>query len=90
MILGTFPSIAISESILEHIAKSMRADPLSIRRLNLYKQGDVTPAGQPLPFFNISYLMDQIIQSSDYVARSVEIEKFNLANRWKKRGISLT
>jgi len=34
--------------------------------------------------------MDQIVQSSDYVSRSKDIEIFNQQNRWKKRGISLT
>ena len=58
--------------------------------MNLYSQGDITPVGQPLPYFNVSYLMDQIMQSSDYVSRSQDIEIFNQQNRWKKRGISLT
>ena len=72
------------------MAKSLILNPLSIRRLNLYNQGDVTPAGQPLPYFNVSYLMDEILKSSDYATRSQDIETFNQQNRWKKRGISLT
>lgn len=76
--------------MLEHVAKTLNADPLSVRRLNLYNQNDVTPAGQPLPYFNVSYLMDELIKSSDYEARLNEIQQFNQANRWKKRGISLT
>jgi xanthine dehydrogenase molybdopterin-binding subunit B len=75
---------------MEHISKSLLVDPLVVRRLNLYKQNDITPAGQPLPYFNVSDLMDQLMKSSDYVNRCKDIEQFNQLNRWKKRGISLT
>lgn len=78
------------ETMIEHVSKYLAGDPLSIRRLNLYHVNDVTPAGQPLPYFNVDKLMDQLLASSDYVNRVKEIDGFNQANRWKKRGISLT
>ena len=34
--------------------------------------------------------MDELINSSDYNNRLNDIQQFNQANRWKKRGISLT
>ncbi len=43
---GFFPSIAIIENIIETVAKYLKADPLKIRQLNMYKKGDVTPTGQ--------------------------------------------
>jgi xanthine dehydrogenase/oxidase len=75
---------------MEHVSKSLLADPLIVRRLNLYKQNEITPAGQPLPYFNVLYLMDELIESSNYSNRCKDIEQFNKQNRWKKRGISLT
>ena len=87
---GTFPSIAIMESMIEHVAKRLDLDPLDVRRINLYKKGEVTPCGQPLPFFNVDSLIDSILVSSDYYARLGQIKEFNANNRWKKKGISLT
>ncbi|CAF0756244.1 unnamed protein product [Brachionus calyciflorus] len=87
---GTFPSIAIIESIIEHVAKYLDKEPLEIRQLNLYKKSDVTPIGQPLDYFNAEELINSIRETSEYDKRIVEIKKFNQENRWKKRGISLT
>lgn len=89
-ILRFFPSIAIMESMIEHVAKYLKADPLAIRQINLYKKGDVTPVGQPLPYFNVDQLIDQIKDSSDYLNRVNQVNDFNKNNRWKKKGLSLT
>jgi xanthine dehydrogenase/oxidase len=64
-------------------------DSLQVRRINLYKKDEVTPYGQPLPYFNIDKIMDELKVTSDYEKRVAEIAQFNKNNRWKKRGISL-
>lgn len=56
----------------------------------MYKKGDITPAGQPLTYFNCDQLINTVKQTSDYDIRVTQIENFNSENRWKKRGISLT
>ena len=68
----------------------MNADPLKIRQLNLYKRGDTTPSGQPLPYFIVDELINQLIVTSDYANRLNGVADFNKNNRWKKKGISLT
>ena len=35
------PLIFIMESMIEHVAKSLGKDPLEVRKLNLYTQGQV-------------------------------------------------
>jgi xanthine dehydrogenase/oxidase len=87
---GSFPAIAIIESIVEHVAASINKDPLQVRLMNFYQKGDLTPTGQPLTYFNVDTLTSQLITSSNYRDRINEIKEFNKANRWKKRGISLT
>jgi xanthine dehydrogenase molybdopterin-binding subunit B len=68
----------------------LNADPLKLRQLNLYKKGDTTPSGQPLPYFIVDELINDLIVSSDYVNRLNAVNDFNKNNRWKKKGISLT
>jgi xanthine dehydrogenase molybdopterin-binding subunit B len=68
----------------------LKADPLKVRQVNLYKKGDITPSGQPLPYFIVDELIDNLMVSSDYIQRLNEVKVFNKNNRWKKKGISLT
>lgn len=76
--------------MIEHVAKYMKEDPLKIRQINLYKKGDITPVGQPLTYFNVDELIDQLQISSDYRNRLNQVNDFNRNNRWKKKGLSLT
>jgi xanthine dehydrogenase/oxidase len=86
---GTFPCISIMEYIMEHVAKYLKKDVLSVRILNLYKKGQITPHGQPLPYFNVDEIIENLTTTSDYMKRCNDVVSFNKANRWKKRGISM-
>ena len=77
------------ENIIEHIASYLQIDPLSIRRLNLYKEGDVTTYGQRLEQWNVPRLLDELIESSDLVQRQKAVEQFNRANNYRKRGLTV-
>jgi xanthine dehydrogenase molybdopterin-binding subunit B len=87
---GFFQLIAIMEIMIEHVASYLKLDPYDVRVANLYKKNDVTPIGQPLPYFNADIIMQQLRQTSEYDKRRDEIRAFNSQNRWKKRGISMT
>lgn len=76
--------------MIENVAKYLNADPLKIRQLNLYKKGDVTPTGQPLPYFIVDELISSLIDSCDYQNRLNAVNDYNKNNRWKKKGISIT
>jgi xanthine dehydrogenase/oxidase len=86
---GTFPSIAIMEYMIEHVARYMNLDVLQVRQANLYKKGQVTPHGQPLPYFNVDTIINNLIDTCQYNQRLNDIMVYNQENRWKKRGISL-
>ena len=86
---GTFPAIAIMEHIIEHVAKALNKDPLAVKTLNLYNKNDVTPYDQPLPYFNVGDIINQLITSSDYNNRFSQVLAYNQQNRWKKKGITL-
>jgi xanthine dehydrogenase/oxidase len=75
--------------MVEHVATYLKVDPLVIRRLNMYKEGDITYFGQPLERWNIPRLMDELIKSSDFIQRQKDIEAFNKLNTYRKRGIAI-
>ena len=77
------------EYIIEHIAKKSNIDPMLVRSANLYKVNDLTPFKQPLPYFNVDSIMNQLKQTSDYEKRLNDIKVFNASNRWMKKGISM-
>jgi xanthine dehydrogenase/oxidase len=86
---GSLPAIFIIESIMEHVAKSLNKSPEEVRMINLYQKGQLTPLKHPLLYCNISGLWSQLIESSDFETRQDEVNAFNTANRWKKKGLSV-
>lgn len=86
---GTFPCISIIEYVMEHVAKYLNKDILSVRTLNFYQKGQNTPHGQPLPYFNLGEIVNNLITMGDYTQRVQDVTNFNASNRWKKRGLSL-
>jgi xanthine dehydrogenase/oxidase len=97
---GTIQPNAIIEDAIEHVAHQLsqtlgrRVLPEEIRRQNLYRTGspgsyDETHFGQDLEFCNIRELWDSLYESSDFANREQEVQRFNRANRWRKRGIAM-
>jgi len=60
-----------------------------IRARNFYKEGDITHFGQRIEGFNIPRLWTEIQSSAEVVQRKQEVEKFNQANKYRKRGLSV-
>ncbi|XP_065844418.1 uncharacterized protein [Oscarella lobularis] len=86
---GALAATFIMESMMEHVAKTLNRSPEVVRFANLYKKGQVTPYGQPLPYCSLSSLWLQLMTACDFVSRLKAVETFNEANRWKKRGLSV-
>ena len=40
-ISGSIQATYVIETMMEHVAKALGKDPLEVKRLNLYRQGDV-------------------------------------------------
>ena len=78
---GSTQAIAVMETMIEHVAKVLKVDPFKIRTLNYYQKGDTTPYGQPLPYFNVDILTDQLLASSDYQIRAKQVAAYNASNR---------
>jgi xanthine dehydrogenase large subunit len=97
---GPQGAIAI-ENILDSIARRLGRDPLQVRRANFYAgppgpdtpdngAGAITPYGQPVEDNIIRGLTDELVRSSDYLARRDAIARFNATSPVLRRGIALT
>ena len=80
------------EVVIDDVARALKIDPLEVRRLNAYGLGEraVTHYGQTLEDFILPDLIDELVASSDYVARREHIREWNRSSRWIKRGIALS
>jgi len=80
------------ECVVDDIARHLGIDPLLVRQRNFYgsDERNTTPYGQKLADNIISGLVDELVKSSDYVARLQEIDAFNSNSEILKRGIALT
>ncbi|XP_066141648.1 uncharacterized protein [Euwallacea fornicatus] len=76
---GSFEGLATIENIMDHIAYSLNKDPLTIRRVNL----NTSEHSQ------LKDILDDIEKNDEITKRKADIENYNKANRWKKRGISV-
>ena len=77
--------------MFDYVAAALKEPSLEEFRLrHFYQKGDVTPSGQRLEYFTIPTIFDQVLASSDFGARRHDIEAFNMANVFVKRGIAAT
>ena len=80
------------ENIIDHIATSLKKDSAEIRRRNFYqkRKKNITHYNMKIEDNVIQEIFDQLIRSSNYKSRQLNIKKFNLENKYIKKGIALT
>ncbi|XP_072742748.1 uncharacterized protein [Anoplolepis gracilipes] len=76
---GSLEGVAISEHLMEHIARVTKKDPLQVRFSNM-NDDDKTV---------IETMWRELSKSADYENRKRAVETFNNENRWKKKGIAI-
>ncbi|XP_033150125.1 LOW QUALITY PROTEIN: aldehyde oxidase 4 [Drosophila busckii] len=74
---GTAEAIAMTETVLEHIAFACKLDPVDVRLVNLR------------PGSKMVQLLPRFISSSEYRQRRDQVNVFNAQHRWRKRGLGL-
>lgn len=74
---GTLENIAMAEIILERISYELNLDPFDVRLTNL----------DTVNHSDLQEMAETMKNNSRYAERKAAVEKFNLENRWKKRGL---
>ena len=83
--------LLLAEVLVDDIARKVGKDPLDIRKLNLYKDGqNTTPYGQIVEENVLPDLIEELEDSSNYRQRRQEISDFNATNKYLKKGLALT
>ncbi|MFQ5533583.1 MAG: xanthine dehydrogenase molybdopterin binding subunit [Sphingomonadales bacterium] len=80
------------ERVIEEIAFALGKDPLEIRKTNFYGEAEcnITPYHQTVKDNVIPEIVAKLEDSASYTERRAEIDRFNSASKWLKKGIALT
>ncbi|KAM9177432.1 xanthine dehydrogenase/oxidase-like [Dugong dugon] len=79
----------IAEYWMSEVAVTCGLPAEEVRKMNMYKEGDLTHFNQKLEGFTLTRCWDECLASSQYQTRKNEVEKFNKENCWKKRGLCI-
>lgn len=86
---GAPQGIFVIESIIEQIARKLKLDPLELRKLNAYQDGELAPYGQAVRESNTSYLLDRLAENSSYARLKEEVQRFNAGHEYLKQGLGI-
>ncbi|KAK7112653.1 uncharacterized protein [Littorina saxatilis] len=86
---GTTPCSAMIETILEHVANAVKKHPILVKEINLYEKDQKDITGQVLRYCTMRQVWDKLKTEAEVPRRMDEIEAYNRANTWKKRGITM-
>lgn len=79
----------IAENWIQRISMEVKKCPDEIREVNFQSEGSVLHYGQNIEHSTLESLWHELKQSCDFSPARKEVERFNLHNRWKKRGIAI-
>ncbi|XP_011310367.1 xanthine dehydrogenase [Fopius arisanus] len=79
----------VAENIMWDVANYLGLEPAKVSELNLYKENDRTHYQQVLIRCPLERCWQQCIVQSNYQSRKSEVDAFNRANRYRKRGIAV-
>lgn len=77
------------ESAIEQIAEKLKLDPLEIRKLNAYQNGDKAPYGQTIKEAGAEAMLEHVSHMADYNKLKAAVAEFNTANSTHKRGLGI-
>ncbi|RCW88645.1 xanthine dehydrogenase molybdopterin binding subunit [Paracoccus lutimaris] len=82
--------VILAERVVEDIAYALGRDPLEIRKLNLYENGQLTPYHQTVEDQILPQILAELESSSDYHARRQAVLDWNARGGVIRKGIALT
>jgi len=80
------------ENIIDNISRYLNKDPAKIRKNNFYQKNNnnITHYGMKIEDNIINEMFNKLLKKSNYKTRYQKIKKFNLNNKYLKKGISIT
>ncbi|KAK7111653.1 xanthine dehydrogenase-like [Littorina saxatilis] len=87
---GPVPALLIIETVLEHVAKSLNKHPVMVKEVNLYEKHQTDLGGHVLTYCTMREVWSRLKAQAEVDARIAEIQTFNEANQWKKRGLTMS
>jgi len=86
--------LAACEHVIDHLADECGIPGNTMRKQNMYSQGQSTPFGMILGEefsgkWNVPTMFDKLCDEMDYNSRTCAIAEFNAKHKYKKRGISI-
>ena len=89
---GGNQGMMIIENVVDNVARYLKKDPAEIRKINFYQKNkkNVTHYGMKIEDNVINEIFIKLIKSSNYKNRRLNIKKFNLKNRYLKKGLAIT
>lgn len=87
---GVVEGALFAERLMDHIAVTLRADPLDVRKTNLYGSArDRTPYGSAVDGVALSQLVTELERTSEYRRRRRDLIRYNQTSPIRKRGLAL-
>jgi len=80
------------ENIIDNISRYLKKDPCEVRKRNFYLKNNknITHYGMKIEDNIIHEIFDKLVKTSNYKSRQLNIKKFNLNNKYLKKGIAIT
>tara|TARA_B100001123_G_scaffold449818_1_gene616919 strand:+ start:1787 stop:4084 length:2298 start_codon:yes stop_codon:yes gene_type:complete len=89
---GGNQGMMVIENIVDNIARYLKKDPAAIRKINFYQKNkkNTTHYGMKIEDNVINEIFIKLIKSSNYKNRKLNIRRFNLKNKYLKKGLAIT
>ncbi|EFN53303.1 hypothetical protein CHLNCDRAFT_136969 [Chlorella variabilis] len=82
--------MVVMEDIIDRVACAVGRPVEEVKKLNMYKEGEVTHFGQKLVGCQAEACWQEVWDSSEYSARREAVAQYNAAHRFRKRGLAIT
>ena len=89
---GGNQGMMVIENIIDNISRYLEKDSADVRKNNFYQKNNrnITHYGMKIEDNVIQEIFNKLIKKSNYKKRYLKIKKFNLDNKYLKKGISIT
>ncbi|XP_072032537.1 xanthine dehydrogenase/oxidase-like [Amphiura filiformis] len=85
---GAPQGMLVAETWMSQIAVKCGISQEQVRSLNLIREGQLTHFNQTLNNCTVRRCWEECLEKSCYASRRQQVDSWNKANRWKKRGLA--